>query len=135
MVEFKEGFGSVPAWRYLGPQVAGGTRLTKSGELQLIEAGIMRSNEVIVPGQGIKRDAYGNVPGSIMNRILSDLGQGRTRQQNTTAQSRKRNAGRNRGRYLVLRPGGVPGWPRSDRDVHPGIYHQRCAFDPGYLFR
>ena len=74
MVEFKEGFGSVPAWRYLGPQVAGGTRLTKSGERQLIEAGIMRSNEVIVPGQGIKRDAYGNVPGSIMNRILSDLG-------------------------------------------------------------
>ena len=34
------------------------------------------------------------------------------------------NAGRNRGRYIVLRPGGVPGWPRSDRNVHPGIYHQ-----------
>ena len=74
IVEFKEGFGSVPAWRYLGPQVAGGARSTKSSERRLIEAGIMKSNEVIVPGQGIKRDAYGNVPGSTMNRILSDLG-------------------------------------------------------------
>jgi hypothetical protein len=124
VVEFKEGFGSVPAWRYLGPQVAGGSRSTKSGERRLIEAGIMKSSEVIVPGQGIKRDAYGNVPGSIMNRILSDLGARADKAQNTTAKSRKRNAGRNRGRYLVLRPGGVQGWPRSDRDVHPGIYHQ-----------
>ncbi len=124
VVEFKEGFGSVPAWRYLGPQVAGGARSTKSGERRLVEAGIMRSNEVIVPGQGIKRDAYGNVTGSTMNRILSDLGARADKAQNTTTQSRKRNAGRNRGRYIVLRPGGVQGWPRSDRDVHPGIYHQ-----------
>ena len=42
VVEFKEGFGSVPAWRYLGPQVAGGSRSTKSGERKLIDAGIMK---------------------------------------------------------------------------------------------
>jgi hypothetical protein len=124
IVEFKEGFGSVPAWRYLGPQVVGGFRATKSGERRLIAAGLMKSNEVIVPGKGTKLDAYGNVPGSIMNRILSDLGARADKAQNTTEKSRKRNAGRNRGRYFVLRPGGVPGFPRSNRDVHPGIYHQ-----------
>ena len=38
-VRFKEGFGSVPAWRYLGPQVEGGNRHHKSFELRLDGAG------------------------------------------------------------------------------------------------
>jgi hypothetical protein len=115
IVEFKEGFGSIPAWRYLGPQVMGGGRNHKAHEKRLISAGLMRADEFAVPGLGLKLDAFGNVPGSILNRILSDLGARADPQQNTTAKSRKRNRRKSRGRYMVLRQG---------QGVRPGIYHR-----------
>src|SRR5689334_6775239 len=34
-VRFKEGFGSIPAWRYLGAQVEGGRRVKKTHERAL----------------------------------------------------------------------------------------------------
>jgi len=65
-VEFKEGFGSIPAWRYLGPQIMGGKRAYKSHEKRLISAGIMESGEYAVPGRAVKLDAYGR---PILNRM------------------------------------------------------------------
>jgi hypothetical protein len=59
--EFKEGFGSVPAWRYLGPQVVGGKRSHKSFEKRLIAKGLMLASEYAVPGKGAQLDAFGNV--------------------------------------------------------------------------
>lgn len=115
IVEFKEGFGSIPAWRYLGPQVMGGGRKHKSHEKRLISAGLMRSDEFAVPGLGIKLDAHGNVPGSILNRILSDLGARQDAAQNSTARSRKRRRSAKRGRYVAL---------RQQDGVRPGIYHR-----------
>lgn len=74
-VYFKDGSkGSVAAWRYLGPQVEGGMRKHKSHELRLIRAGIMKSDEFVVPGSGQRLDTYGNVRGSDIERILSQLG-------------------------------------------------------------
>jgi hypothetical protein len=116
--EFKEGFGSVPAWRYLGPQVAGGKRSHKSFEKRLIAKGLMLPSEYAVPGKGAQLDAFGNVSASALTRMLSDLGAQNDSAQNATARSRKRARGRNRGQYLVLRgQGGAP----------PGVYLRKGA--------
>ena len=109
MVRFKEGFGSVPAWRYLGPQVEGGPRRHKSFERALIRAGVMRSDEFAMPGLGASLDQHGNIKGGIITRVLSDIGANPDPQSNTTARSRKRNARRRSGRYIVLRNGVKPG--------------------------
>lgn len=117
VVEFKEGFGSIPAWRYLGPQVEGGARAKKAHERRLERAGILRSDEFVVPGKGIKLDAFGNVPGGIIERILSQLGAAEQRAgytANATARSLKRASRRNVGRYFVLR-----GTAAAD-----GVYHR-----------
>jgi len=113
IVGFKDGFGSVPAWRYLSPEVEGGARSHKSHELRLIRAGLMKASEYAVPGSGVKLDSFGNVPASTIQLILSQLQLG--------AKGRGK-AGA--GRYFVLRPGG-PG--KSDRDVAPGVYYRAGA--------
>jgi hypothetical protein len=111
-VRFKEGFGSIPAWRYLGPEVEGGRRAKKSHELALERAGIMDANEYAVPAKGVKLDAHGNMRGGDITRILSALGANPDAHQNTTARSKKRKPGR--GTYLVVRGSTAP----------DGIYHR-----------
>jgi hypothetical protein len=121
-VYFKEGYGSIPAWRYLGPQVEGGPRVHKSHETRLIRAGVMKPEEFAVPGKGAKLDGFGNMSGSTIERILSQVQaaeQWAGYQANETARSRKRNKKRNTGRYFVLRPDGSG---RAGRNVAPGIY-------------
>lgn len=125
-VLFKEGFGSIPANRYLGPEVEGGQRAQKTHERALARAGILRPNEFCVPGQGVRLDAYGNMPGSELTKILSDLGASPDARQNSTTKSRRTRKGSARGRYFVLRPGGS-GLPNSDRMVQPGIYHRAAG--------
>ena len=123
-VYFKEGFGSIPAWRYLGPQVEGGPRRHKAHELRLIRAGLMEQGEFAVPGKGVKLDAYGNISGGTIERILSQVGAAEQMagyKANETAKSRKRKAKKNIGRYFVLRPGAAG---RMNRDVRPGIYYR-----------
>lgn len=123
-VLFKEGFGSIPAWRYLGPEVEGGARRHKSYERRLVEIGAMRVSEVAVPGARVKLDANGNVPGSFWQVIMAELGAMRDANQNATTRSRKR-AGK-RGRYFVLRPDwpSSPPSPNLARNVGPGIYER-----------
>jgi hypothetical protein len=123
-VYFKEGFGSVPAWRYLGPQVEGGPRVHKAHERRLIRAGLMTSSEFAVPGQGIKLDQSGNIPGGTIERILSQLGAAEQKagyQANQTTKSRARARKKGVGRYFVLRPGAGG---RGDRNVASGIYYR-----------
>ena len=64
-VETKQGFGSVPAGRFLSPQVDGGQRRKKSHELKL--------GDYTVPGKDITLNAYGNILGSTYVKILSQL--------------------------------------------------------------
>ncbi|GGC68466.1 hypothetical protein [Chelatococcus reniformis] len=99
---FKEGFGSIPAWKYLGPQVEGGPRRHKRFERLLQRAGIMNADEFVVPSKRLQLDAYGNIPGSLLTRILSALSAQSDRMQNTTAKSRKRKPKRNMD-YVVFR--------------------------------
>ena len=121
-VRFKDGFGSVPAWRYLGPQVEGGARVHKSHEKRLIRAGLMTSSEFAVPGAGVKLDSSGNISASTIERILSQLGAAEQMagyKANRTARSAARAKKKNVGRYFLLRPGADG---RADRKVAPGIY-------------
>lgn len=137
-VMFKEGFGSIPAWRYLGPEVEGGVRPRKSYERRLIEIGAMRADEYAVPGAGVKLDAHGNISGSFWQLVMAELKAMRDPQQNATVVSRKRAAKRGRGRYFVLRPD----WPsaapdaRQVRNVPPGVYERSGggAFRPVIAF-
>lgn len=106
VVAFKEGFGSIPAFRYLGPEVEGGPRVKKSHERALERKGILQSDEYAVPAAGMPLDAQGNIRGGEITRILSQLGaaeQSVGYTANMTARSRKRNTRRARGRYFVLR--------------------------------
>lgn len=127
-VRFKEGFGSIPAWRYLGPEVEGGPRRHKAHELRLIRAGVMRADEFAVPGQGVTLDANGNMRGGEIERILSQLQSagGSGYDGNETSRSRKRNKRRGSGRYFVLRPdAGDLRYQR--RSVRAGIYWRKGA--------
>jgi hypothetical protein len=65
-VETKQGFNSVPAGRFLSPQVEGGQRRMKSHERQL--------GGYTIPGKSITLNQYGNLPGSTYVKILSQLG-------------------------------------------------------------
>jgi len=102
-VEFKDGFGSVPAWRYLGPHVDGGGRQKKSHEKALERAGILRSDEWAVPGRDLAVDTHGNVPGKVFTRILSQLQASPDPMQNMTTRSRKGAVKRAGGVYFVMR--------------------------------
>jgi hypothetical protein len=118
-VEFKEGFNSIPAWKYLGPQVEGGPRRHKSFESHLIRNGIMLPHEFAVPGAGAKRDAHGNIPGHEIVRILSQLGAAENAAgytMNMSGRSRKRAVRRAGGQYEVI---------RGSNRLKDGIYLRR----------
>jgi hypothetical protein len=138
-VDFKEGFGSIPAWRFLGPEVAGGPRNKKSHERALDRAGILQPDEYCVPGKGIKLDAYGNMPGSEIARILSQLGASPDATQNATPRSRAKQKRKGTRQYFVMRgrsnvPDGI--YRRDGRVAVPVLlfvvgaprYHKRLAF-------
>lgn len=110
-VDFKPGFGSIPAFRYLGPQVEGGGRAKKSHERALDRAGILRGDEYVVPGAGMSVDAQGNMRAGEITRILSQIGAAEHSagyQANMTARSKRRNTRRAGGRYFVLRGADAP---------------------------
>lgn len=111
-VTFKQGFGSIPAYRYLGPQVEGGGRPHKSHEKALIASGIMRASEYAVPSKSMPLDANGNVSGAMITRMLSDVMAQRDNLQNSTAKTRKRRRRAGRGSFVAMR----------DRVSAPGIY-------------
>ena len=117
---FKEGFGGTPAWKYLGPSVAGGQRKRKRFEIALTRAGILRSNEFTVPGRGAQLDSYGNMNRGQIVRILSALGAASDAAQNTIRRPKRSNRRRNLD-YFVLRgtraPDGV--YLREGRTVLP----------------
>ncbi len=123
-VYFKDGFGSIPAWKYLGPQVEGGARQHKSHEKRLIRAGHMKPDEFAVPGQGAKLDAFGNLSGSTIERILSQVQSAEQfagYQANATDSRRSKAKRKKAGNYFVLRPE-LSG--RAGRNVAPGIYYR-----------
>lgn len=114
----------VPASKYLRAEILGGQRRKKRSEAALTR--LMGNRSFWVPGPGVTLDAFGNVPGSTIRRILSDLQV--AGDQSRTARSRGRNARYGRERYFVPQPGsrlasGV--WierPAGSRRILPALF-------------
>jgi hypothetical protein len=66
IVETKPGANSVPAGRYLSPQVEGGVRRAKSHEAKL--------GNYTLPSKFAQLDAYGNFPAAQYRKLISNIG-------------------------------------------------------------
>lgn len=117
-----EAFKGNPPARYLEAQVTGGGRATKGMEKRLQAKGILPAGQYVVPGRGAELDAHGNIPGSQVNRILSQLGARFDPLQNETDKSagrrRRREAKKDqrRGDFFALR--------KQRGRLGPGIYQR-----------
>lgn len=102
------------------PQVFGGARRHKAFERHLIAVGAMPSNLYAVPSRACPKDAYGNVRGSVIMQILSDLGaQVVDVWQNASARSRRRNR---RERFFLLKASNTPLAIAINKGGRPVIY-------------
>lgn len=90
---------------YLIHHERGGQRFRKRSEILLEKRGILGRNESITPAKAIRLNKYGNVPGSRMVSILSQLKA--FEEVGFKANVTKRSAARNPGRkqYFTPRPG------------------------------
>jgi len=98
-----EASGGTPPSRYLAPEIDGGPRRPKSHELRLRRAGILGPSEFAVPGDDVPLDQYGNVPGGVIEQMLSQLGaaeQFAGYKANETARSRRRAGVRRTSRFF-----------------------------------
>lgn len=108
---------------YLYPEVFGTQRGRKAFETRLMRVGWIRSNEFLVPANGLALDSYGNVPTGTIRSILSQAGAagGLGYSSNATSSTRSKATVAKRGTYFVPEP--KSGLPR-------GIY-QRINFQTG----
>lgn len=118
-----DGAKGTPPAKYLQPQVEGGPRVAKRFEMALRRIGVMRADEYALPAIGYQRNAYGNLPGSLMVRILSQLKAFDEVgfKMNETARSRKRK-GKAAARYFV------PSGSRQERGIGRlprGVYERQ----------
>ncbi|QDQ26715.1 hypothetical protein FNU76_10255 [Chitinimonas arctica] len=73
-VTFKDDtFKGTPAEKYLGPEVFGGARRLKRFERALQAKGLMPAGMVAVPGEAMQLDSFGNMRGSEIVKLLSQL--------------------------------------------------------------
>jgi len=101
-----------PGSKYLAPQIEGGERRHKRFERALIMRGLMSPLAYAVPGRQAPLDQYGNVPGSFIVRVLSDL-QAFGEQGYRANRKGKRRGARKSNYFFVPRPGS---------SLKPGVY-------------
>jgi hypothetical protein len=102
---------STPARKYLQFEIGGGERSLKRFEKALRSAGVLPEGMFAVPGKGIKRDAFGNVPAGEIVKLLSYFRAFPEKgyKANATDESRAKIKKGTRARgvvYFVGRPGG-----------------------------
>ena len=133
VVRFEDlGAGNTPAGKYLQLQAEGGTRGQKRLEVALTAIGALPKGSFIVPGQGAKIDAYGNVSRGQVVQVLAQLRvqllAGSSR--NMSFDARKQIAAQRKagGRFFVMKAGGA---------VPAGIYQREFNgknITPVFLF-
>lgn len=133
-----------PASRYLAPEIFGGARNQKRSErafTQYAPSHIRRAfgnRGYWVPGPGAPRDAYGNVRGSFVSKVMSALKAQHDPLQNETSRSGARKRRKGAEKYFVLpgKGGSAPGiWTRRGGQmlpvflfIHAPHYRQRFDF-------
>ena len=117
-----EAFKGTPPAKYLQAQVFGGERRHKGIERQLNAAGLLPQGMFVVPGQGAKLDAHGNLPLSQLNAIKSQIGAQGDGRSNESEASRGRRLrrfarqGRRDGNYFAL--------AKPHGSLKPGVYER-----------
>lgn len=113
--------GTAPS-QYLAAEIRGGPRRDKRSERALIARGLMEPDQQAVPGRGARLDAFGNIPGSAMVRILSrvkafgEMGFSANLSEATKRRLRKQG--------LATRRSGTDYFVGRDREGRPrAIYH------------
>jgi hypothetical protein len=109
-----------PPVKYLFPEVEGGKRNAKGFENLLRRAGIIPDGWYAVPGSGAPLDAYGNVPGSLIVQILSQLSASRESSANQQPAGRQKRARAGRAQYFAV----SPNTPQASH-IKPGIYQKQ----------
>lgn len=121
-VEFKEGFAGTPAKRFLNPQVNGGARSQKSHELQI--APLLRGYSYLVPAKGFPLNAYGNVPGGTIRKIISQLKV--SKDQTSNASQSRRSKAKRKAQAFFIPKGGRVILERKGRTVTPALVGVRA---------
>lgn len=65
--------GGLPQEKFLTPEVFGGGRNQKGFEVALRLSGWLKPGEFVFPARGVARDAFGNVTGAFVRRILAQI--------------------------------------------------------------
>lgn len=129
--------GAVAQEKYLSPQIEGGSRRQKRFERLLSKKGILPPGWFALPGKGAKLDAAGNLPGSLIVKLLAYLqafGPGARRQNSSDAKIDLLTFGTRRTaptQFIVVRPKVGPLLPGVGRGLAPGIWEARTFRDPG----
>lgn len=128
-----EAFKGNPAVKYLLPEIEGGNRNMKRFESLMIATGVMPAGYFAIPASGAPLDQYGNVPGSEITRILSQLGSSRDHTANQTVAGRKK-AGRQGSvpLYFAVQVGGRGGLAPGIWKRYTTSWHARAT--PIFLF-
>lgn len=114
---------SVPADKFITPNVKGGPRRLKGFERALERSGLLPNGWYAVPTRAAPRDQHGNVPSGVIVQMLAQLQS--LQYGNETATSRKRREGKliKQGltvyRYFAVLPG-----RERNRHLAPGIYER-----------
>lgn len=100
---------SIPATKWLTPEITGGPRQDKASERNLRQRGILPSGKYIMPGRSAKLDQYGNLPKGVITKALSGISGFDQRGFNANATgSRRSRAKGNSKRYFVMYRGKTP---------------------------
>lgn len=82
--------------QFLSPEIRGGSRTTKRFEQKLISAGLMPSDKRLMPARTLALDSFGNIPRSLINKLVKQLG-------TLAAHSKGKLSSRAKGGFRVLK--------------------------------
>jgi hypothetical protein len=100
---------SVPATRWLNPEIEGGPRQDKRSEARLRRHGALPGGKYIVPGKGARLDRHGNLTKGTINKVISGLKAFGDAGYYANATNSKRSLKKgNAQRYFVMRRGTTP---------------------------
>ena len=109
--------------KYLHAEMAGGGRKHKAYEIALINGGHMPANMYAMPGSGVYRDGYGNIPGSLIRRMIVGL-----RYYEGDKKKRRRTGARATNYFFSVKVG-------EPSHLKPGIYwHANQIIIPFFIF-